>query len=149
LPENAILDKNLVPPTAAATASSSTNPSAPSNSSDPKFSRCECSDDDDSDDDVPLSELRMSSDDQHVSLKRPRPLSPSVPGEEPILSRRRTASYCIRYFFPLMIDAAQSSLFKPKILFHLRLHRLLRLRLTVRHPRLKRCHAFAMCLVDF
>ena len=98
MPENVILDKNLVPPTAAATASSLTNASAPSNSSDPKFSRFECSDDDDDDseDDVPLSELRMSSDDQYVSLKRPRPPSPSVPGEEPILSKRRTASCCIK-----------------------------------------------------
>ena len=82
-------------PTAAkvfAATSTSTNPSAPLKPSDPKFSQLECSDDD-SEDDVPLSDLaRVSSDDQHVSLKRPRPLSPSVPNDDLILSKRRTAS---------------------------------------------------------
>jgi hypothetical protein len=77
-------------------ASTSTNPSAPSKPSDPKFSQFACSDDD-SEDDVPLSDLaRVSSDDQHVSLKRPRPLSPSVPNEDLTLPKRRTASCCIK-----------------------------------------------------
>jgi hypothetical protein len=86
-------------PTAAkvfAAASTSTNPSAPLKLSDPNFSQFECSDDD-SEDDVPLSDLaRVSSNYQHVSLKRPRPLSPSVPDEDPILSKRRTASCCMK-----------------------------------------------------
>ena len=79
-----------------AAVSASTNPSAPLKPSDPKFSQFECSDDD-SEDDVPLSDLaRVSSDDQHVSLKRPRPRSPSAPNEEPIISKRRTASCCMK-----------------------------------------------------
>lgn len=81
---------------ASVAASTLTNPSAPLKHSDPKFSQFECSDDD-SEDDVPLSDLaRVSSDDQHVSLKRPRPLSPSVPNEDSILSKRRTASCCMK-----------------------------------------------------
>ena len=95
-------------PTAAkvfAAATTSTNPSAPLKPSDPKFSQFGCSDDD-SEDDVPLSDLaRLPSDDQHVSLKRPRPLSPSVPNEDSILSKRRTASCCMNMLFSLMIDA--------------------------------------------
>ena len=88
-------------PTAAknvAVASGSTNPSAsaPLKTSDPKFSQFECSDDD-SEDDVPLSDLaRVSSDEQRVNLKRSRPLSPLVPHEDPILSKRRTASGCMK-----------------------------------------------------
>ena len=88
-----------------AAASSSTNPSAPSKPSDPKFSQIECSDED-SEDDVPLSDLaRVSSDDQHVGLKRRRPLSPSAPNENLILPKRRTASCCMKSLFPLLIDA--------------------------------------------
>lgn len=91
------MDKNLEAPTPDINASTLTNPLAPLKSSDPKFSRIECSDDDNSEDDVPLSELaRMSSDDQHLSLKRRRPPSPPVPNEAPILSKRRTASCFIR-----------------------------------------------------
>lgn len=79
-------------------ASTTTKLSAPSKPSDPKFSQIECSDYD-SEDDVPLSDLaRVSSDDQHVSLKRPRPLSPSAPNDSENLSlpKRRTASCCMR-----------------------------------------------------
>ena len=98
MPEKGIVDKDLVAPTAAVeafVASTSTNPS--SKLSDPKFSRFECSDDDDSEDDVPLSELtRASSDDPHVSLKRARAPSPH---EDPIFSKRRTASCCIKMLF--------------------------------------------------
>jgi hypothetical protein len=106
LPESGNMD---AAPTAAkdfAVASVSTNPSASLHPSDPKFSQFECSDDD-SEDDVPLSDLaRVSSDNQHVSLKRPRPLSPSVPNEDPtILPKRRTASCCMKMLVALMIDA--------------------------------------------
>ena len=95
MPENGNTD---AAPTAAkvfAAASASTNPSAPIKPSDPKFSQLECTDDD-SEDDIPLSDLARVSDDQHVSLKRPRPLSPSVPNDDPILSKRRTASCCMK-----------------------------------------------------
>ena len=92
MPENGNMDAAPTVAKVFAAASASTNPSAPSKPSDPKFSQFECSDDD-SEDDVPLSDLaRVSLDDQHVSLKRPRPLSPSVPNEDTILSKRRTAS---------------------------------------------------------
>ena len=81
-----------------AAASASTNLSAPFKPSDPKFSEFRVQVED-SEDDVSLSDLaRMSSDDHqyYVSLKRPRPLSPSVPNEDPILSKRRTASCCMK-----------------------------------------------------
>jgi len=91
LPEDGIMGQDPLIPTAAVAAfSPATNPSAPS---DLKFSRVECSDDD-SEDDIPLSDLvRVTSDDQHVSLKRSRPPSPSMPDEEePIRTKRRTVS---------------------------------------------------------
>ena len=92
--------------TAAKVFAAASTSSTPLKASDPKFSQIGCSDDD-SEDDVPLSDLaRVSSDDQHVSLKRPRPLSPSAPIEDPILSsKRRTASCCMKILVPFMIDA--------------------------------------------
>lgn len=66
--------------------------SAPPKNSDPKFSHFECSDDNDSEDDVPVS-----SDAQHVNLKRPHPSSPSVPNEQPIRSKKRIVS-CMKMF---------------------------------------------------
>ena len=120
-----------------AAASVSTNASAPLHPSDPKFSQFECSDDD-SEDDVPLSDLaRVSSDNQHVSLKRPRPLSPSVPSEDPILPKRRTASCCMKMLVALMIDAIKYR--ESLSLFHLKLliprQSQLQLQLSIRHPR--------------
>jgi len=105
------------------------NPSAPLKHPDPKFSQLGCSDDDDSEDDIPLSDLsRMTRDDRQVGLKRPRPPSPSVPNEEPILSRRRTASYFITTL--IFVDAIQlRKSLSPKNLFNLNLLR----QLPVRH----------------
>ena len=90
-PEEGIIGQNLATPAALQVLSTLTNPSAPPKPSDPKFSQF---DDDDSEDDVPLSDLsRVTTDD---SLKRPRPLSPSVPDEEPTRSKRRTVSCDMR-----------------------------------------------------
>lgn len=88
------MGQNLATPAAAVDVSSaSINPSVSSKPSDPKFSHFEYPDDDDSEDDIPLSDLaRVTSDSQHVNLKRPRVSSPSVPDEESNRSRRRTAS---------------------------------------------------------